>query len=215
MLTINDIQGEVRATGSHWFDPDTMRTFGTRFVGPVFDGKNGIFFATSDKQFDGSRAYTVRQYNREEKHISTVGSIGDYSRRDTAIRAARELSGNGDSGESTYQPISTIEQFTHDLNAHGCKTSIARAQSLIRLAKRHHRFMEEYCNGREMYDAEGEPVKVLKRNRDSILENAKAIGCKGVVFSGDPRGCTVKLQFRDGFTDDWGKEGYCVPTGDR
>ena len=40
---------------------------------------------------------------------------------------------------------------------------------------------------------------------------AKRIGCKGVRFGGDPRGCTVKLLFYDGATDDWGKEGWCVP----
>jgi hypothetical protein len=30
-------------------------------------------------------------------------------------------------------------------------------------------------------------------------------------FSGDPRGCVVKLQVPDGYTNDWGGEGICVP----
>ena len=31
-------------------------------------------------------------------------------------------------------------------------------------------------------------------------------------FSGDPRGCTVKLAVPSGRTDDWGRTGICVPT---
>jgi hypothetical protein len=32
-----------------------------------------------------------------------------------------------------------------------------------------------------------------------------------VKFSGDPRGCVVKLVVPDGYTNDWGAEGICVP----
>ena len=32
------------------------------------------------------------------------------------------------------------------------------------------------------------------------------------VFHGDPRGACVKLQVPSGTTDDWGREGICVPT---
>lgn len=31
------------------------------------------------------------------------------------------------------------------------------------------------------------------------------------IFQGDPRGCTVKLKLPSGYTDDWAKEGLCVP----
>lgn len=31
------------------------------------------------------------------------------------------------------------------------------------------------------------------------------------VFQGDPRGATVKLQVPSGRTNDWGREGICVP----
>ena len=34
------------------------------------------------------------------------------------------------------------------------------------------------------------------------------------VFQGDPRGCCVKLAVPSGKTDDWGREGLCVPTRD-
>jgi len=34
----------------------------------------------------------------------------------------------------------------------------------------------------------------------------------GVIFSGDPRGITVKITVPSGKTDDYGREGICVPT---
>ncbi len=35
------------------------------------------------------------------------------------------------------------------------------------------------------------------------------------VFSGDPRGCTLKIKVPSGYTNDWGKEGLCVPARER
>jgi hypothetical protein len=32
------------------------------------------------------------------------------------------------------------------------------------------------------------------------------------IFSGDPRGACVKLKVLSGKTDDWGRDGICVPT---
>lgn len=32
------------------------------------------------------------------------------------------------------------------------------------------------------------------------------------ITQGDPRGACVKIQVPSGFTDDWGREGVCVPT---
>lgn len=74
---------------------------------------------------------------------------------------------------------------------------------LMRLSKRHGRLQEEACNHDmpEGYDAATE-----KR----INDLADSIGCLA-VFSGDPRGCTVKLKVPSGKTNDWGKEGICVP----
>lgn len=35
------------------------------------------------------------------------------------------------------------------------------------------------------------------------------------LFGGDPRGCVLKIQVPSGRTNDWGKEGICVPVRDR
>ena len=36
-------------------------------------------------------------------------------------------------------------------------------------------------------------------------------GCTA-IFQGDPRGNTLKIRVPSGYTNDWGKDGICVPT---
>ena len=50
-----------------------------------------------------------------------------------------------------------------------------------------------------------------KRIEQDVTELCARFGCKP-IFQGDPRGNTIKIQCPDGFTNDWGKEGICVPT---
>lgn len=211
--TVQQIQDAMTANGSKWWSPDNMRLFGTRPIGHCFNGPEGVFFATSDKQFDGSRAYTVRQFHPETLDLRTVGELGEYANRETAINAARRMAGADNYREATFQPISDFEQFLRDLNAHGAPANKTQARELIRLATRHHKIMEDYCNGADIYGPNGEPRARLARNRRQIEDVCRAIGCTP-VFSGDPRGCTVKLVLPDGHTNDWGKEGFCVPTKD-
>jgi hypothetical protein len=53
--------------------------------------------------------------------------------------------------------------------------------------------------------------KKEERIRLKVEQLCAQFGCKP-VFSGDPRGATLKIQVPDGYTNDWGKEGICVPT---
>lgn len=106
------------------------------------------------------------------------------------------------------------EQLAMDISRGGGNGVAASAGVLIRLATKHHKMMEDYCNGISIYDEEDEPLPALANLRKSIEDVAKQHGCKGVIFSGDPRGCTVKLILPDGSTNDWGKEGWCIPTRD-
>lgn len=48
------------------------------------------------------------------------------------------------------------------------------------------------------------------RFRNKVRDLCAEYGC-GVKFSGDPRGATVKIVVPDGYTNDWGGEGICVP----
>lgn len=88
-------------------------------------------------------------------------------------------------------------------------------QRTMRLILRHGRTLgrlaEEECSyertERQQAYAEKQEAHVTAR----VEALAKSLGC-GVVFSGDPRGHVVKLIMPDGFTDDWGNTGFCVPT---
>lgn len=63
ITSVRDIMTSATAYGSHFFDADTMRCFGTR-VSEYFKAlDNGYLFITSDHNFDQSqRLYTVRMY---------------------------------------------------------------------------------------------------------------------------------------------------------
>jgi hypothetical protein len=60
-----------------------------------------------------------------------------------------------------------------------------------------------------------EPVKICPDCRtQDLVDRALPVGFKA-VFAGDSRGCVFKLQVPSGRTNDWGKEGICVPVRDR
>ncbi len=77
-------------------------------------------------------------------------------------------------------------------------------RELIRLARRHARLQEQACN---VPMPEGFDFGCECRIKQVV---GNLPGC-AVLFSGDPRGCTVKLEVPSGKTNDWGREGICVP----
>lgn len=220
--TVNAIKDAVRATGSHWFDPDTMRFFGTKVLPTVYQGPGGIFFVTSDHDFQRVRKYTVRQFDPIKAEIDTYGDMAEHDDARTAKRIARIAAGGKEAQEATqeFSPVSVVDQFAHDLQKHtnpdrGTETATVKAaKELIQLARKHHHLMELWCSDETFnraFDADGNHPRITAC-RNKIRKIVKDLGCKGVIFSGDPRGSTVKLVFHDGATNDWGKEGYCVPT---
>ena len=104
---------------------------------------------------------------------------------------------------------------------------VARISELLcRHGKTYARIQEMVCNGVEwsQYDTnesfnkrqarheawtEKREAQLEKRMRSLIAELGAGFG---VIFQGDPRGCTVKVTVPSGKTNDWGKEGICVPT---
>lgn len=52
-----------REVGNHWFSQDTKRFFGSR-IGMVYQGPGGVYFVSSEKDFQGKRRlYTVRRFD--------------------------------------------------------------------------------------------------------------------------------------------------------
>jgi hypothetical protein len=100
------------------------------------------------------------------------------------------------------------------------------AKLLMRHATSHAHIQEAICNGvewtqwdtNESFNKRQARHETWTEKRDAQLEKRiRAIVAElgegfGVVFLGDPRGCTVKIVLPSGRTNDWGREGYCVPT---
>jgi hypothetical protein len=215
LWTINDIKDHMRAAGSHWFDPGTMRFFKGRVLDEVYQGPGGIFFVSSEKGPSEVRKYTVRRFTPEPADIGTEGEFNEMTKAQ-AIRAAKKAAGvDGATTADSFRPVTVLQQFVHDLRTHcqGGKVTIDDAKLLVQLSKRHAHLEELRCGDeafcRELNE-DGEHPRTL-RVEARIERLAKRIGATGVIFSGDPRGCTVKLTFADGETNDWGKEGWCVP----
>lgn len=113
-----------------------------------------------------------------------------------------------------YKPASTTEQLTMDIQRGGGQATKTSAALLIRLATKHQKMMVDACNGDFMaYDENDQPVPKLAKLQAAIEEAAQQHGC-GVMFSGDPRGSTVKLILPNKASNSMGGEGWCVPTRD-
>lgn len=222
--TVNAIKDAMRAAGSHWFDPDTMRCFGTKVLPTVYQGPGGIYFVTQDDQYrrELPKRFTVRRYNPVDNDIDTVGEMNEFANQSAAKKAARAAAGGvkAETFAEDFKPVSVLEQFIDDLRKHGGATGKIDdlAAELIEKARLHHRYTEAHCNGTWPYgktwdgaDTGNHPA-VVRQCQGRIIILADKVGAASVLFSGDPRGATVKLTFKDGFTNDFGKEGYCVPT---
>lgn len=209
--TINEIAQEMTVTGSHWWDRDSMRCFGTRASEKVYQGTGGIYFVTSERPTNGSRAYSVRRYLPAGPDIETIGEFCSLTRA-IAHRQAAELAGpQAVVVAEAHRPISAPEQLSIDIKRNDGRCTIDQASHLIRLATQYNTMMVDHCNGTGEVYINDEPSLKLAKLTDRIILATKRCGC-GVKLSGDPRGCTVKLIMPSGETNDWGKEGWCVPT---
>lgn len=96
---IDALKATATANGSHFFDRDTMRFFGSRIL-PTLYGPVGDIFVTSEKQPDfyghsaGTlytfpRLYTVRRYIGTGREVETLGDFQGHETRRAAERAAR------------------------------------------------------------------------------------------------------------------------------
>ena len=101
-----------------------------------------------------------------------------------------------------------------------------RADLLMRHGKTYARLQEMNCNGVEWRQGESNESfakrqdrheKWVERREGQIEARVKQLVAGlgqgfGAVFSGDPRGTTVKITLPSGKTNDMGREGICVPT---
>ena len=210
MLTINDIQARLRAAGSHWFDADTMKFWGTVVVSGVWTSADGTaaYFVTCDDQFDKTRGYTIRKYDATANCIETIGDIASWVDLHECKLHAKHAAGVGcHRADDKLVAVKPVDDFVRDLAAHTGQTPDTEAvRLLVKRAKYHQALATRACNTSAAFERDPSP-----KLRDEITRLAASLGCMGVKFGGDPRGCTVKLVMPDGYTNDWGREGVCVP----
>jgi len=81
--SIADLRRLNEQNGGCWFEPSTMRFFGTRIESGILRGK---FFITSEQPPHGSRGFCVRTFD-EEGGIDTVGEVCQYRSKAAAIES--------------------------------------------------------------------------------------------------------------------------------
>jgi len=88
MFSIDAIKRANRESGSHYFDADTMRFFGSRVLPTVIAGRMFVTSERSGFDHDSARRYSVREF-MPDASIETVGEFGEFSSSAAAQRAAR------------------------------------------------------------------------------------------------------------------------------
>ena len=95
LKTIADVRAAARRAGSHWFDRDTVRYWGTRVRSALYGGR---IFVTSEHNYSRtSTCYSVRLVTvaGEDFEIDTIGGFQRFATvtgaRNYAKRAAAVL----------------------------------------------------------------------------------------------------------------------------
>ena len=89
--TVKDIKRLAADVGYHWFEPATMRYFGSRVGSKVYGGQ---YFISSEQYFHTEpRLYTIRKvtYSDGRMEIDTVGEFQQYATRAEAEAAIKQI----------------------------------------------------------------------------------------------------------------------------
>jgi len=105
----SELKAEVAASGSHFFDRNTMRFFDSRLEftssGPMcttsgYDGAREYFVTSEKSPVEGSkRRYSVRCWNRLNKLRLTVDTVGEFQAYAT----------KGEARTAMYEAASLVE----------------------------------------------------------------------------------------------------------
>lgn len=87
--TLAILRREVKASGSHFFDADTLRFFNSRVLNTFIGGR---FFVTTERMEDSEpRSYTVRYFYRHGGYL-TSENIGDFRQHASSAMARQAAS---------------------------------------------------------------------------------------------------------------------------
>lgn len=97
-------------------------------------------------------------------------------------------------------------EFVYAMAKHSNATTLNECVKLMRCAATLQRLAETACN-RELTVTE---IRTEERIQLDVIAILAPHDCEA-KFGGDPRGCVVKIVVPDGYTNDFGNEGICVP----
>lgn len=90
--TISDVKRINRERGHYFFSHDTMRFFASHIETGLMGER--YFITSEQKSFnDGSRVYTIREFNALTGGIKTVGDYKKYLTKQEALDKVNELLG--------------------------------------------------------------------------------------------------------------------------
>tara|TARA_Y100001960_G_scaffold201524_1_gene210639 strand:- start:37 stop:975 length:939 start_codon:yes stop_codon:yes gene_type:complete len=199
--TISDIKSESKEQGSHFFDKDTMKFFGSKVASPIYEKDGKKYFITSEKRpnSDEPRKYTVRQIvyydkkgNPAKSGTQFIESVDGFQLHDSLQAAKNALAGTkGKAKEDT--PKTGREQFT--------------PKQRIDLAQEAHASYEALGpEARELYLIGKNDADIYRQRETPIIDNLKKKMKKGVY----ERASAEKLA-KYMFDDVAKKEGFGTP----
>lgn len=98
-------------------------------------------------------------------------------------------------------------EFVHAMARH-TRATVRQCEALMRYAATLQRLAEAACN-REMTQRE---ILQEERIMAKVIAITAELELELPVFSDDPRGAVLKIRVPDGYTNDLGGEGICVPS---
>jgi hypothetical protein len=77
--------------GRHWFEPDTIRFFGSKFYPDDQFKNDGYFISSEQNDAENPRYYTIRQGDFENGKVDTIGEFLEYKTLSKARSALKEI----------------------------------------------------------------------------------------------------------------------------
>src|SRR5690242_11266218 len=91
IVDISVVRSRAKARGSHFFDRDTMKFFGSRVERTAYQIGNAIFFISSEQEdHTKPRGWTIQRQD-QDGHIRKVGQFQQYKSLNEARSALRSI----------------------------------------------------------------------------------------------------------------------------
>ena len=229
--TMAEIIAANEAAGGHWFEPDTLRFFGSEIGRDTVPVAGGWIFVTREESPCGGKAWTAR-IAKDSGDVDTVGEFHEHRTARDAWEAAAEVLRETDvSGADACERMagktkgSTLRKgelptdagtFAKRLGKAFPKLadSGAVARRLMGKAKLLHSLAEMMCG--DGSDNQAEKAEWAERRWDietaDVADLLRAWGIEAEI-NGDPRGPALKLRVPSGSGDSFeSNELLCVPS---